>query len=109
MSPNQPVMGNDYQQPWQKKTTVIEAAASAKEDGLSADTNGKMYSGEVNRTANVVVKDGTKNRDFTYLAVDKLSKICSRCYPDDGNAFNPCERKCCYQNNVLSVAIMVIE
>ena len=67
----------DYQPPWQKKATVVEAAASA--------------------LANVTVRDASKNRDFTYLAVDKLSKICSRCYPDDGKVTNKCERWC-YQN-----------
>jgi hypothetical protein len=89
----------DYQPPWQKKATVVEAAASAvaSASSTSGDVNGKLFNGEVNRLANVTVRDASKNRDFTYLAVDKLSKICSRCYPDDGKVTNKCERWC-YQN-----------
>jgi len=99
---NQAKKKNDgNQQPWQKKGTIIEAAAAAKDSsataGTTTESNGKLFSGEVLKSANITVRDSAKNKDFTYLAVDKLSKICPKCYPEDGNATNPCERKC-YQS-----------
>jgi len=103
---NQVKKKNDstYQQPWQKKGTIVEAAAAAKDSATSAATtesnNGKLFSGEVLKSANITVRDHVKNKDFTYLAVDRLSKICPKCYPDDGNATNPCERKC-YQSKCI--------
>ena len=91
----------EYQPQWQKKSSVVESAASAKDSStLSTSGDGKLFSGEVNRSANIRVKDDTKNKDFTYLAVDKLSKICPRCFPEDGNPTSPCERKC-YQNKCV--------
>lgn len=90
-------------QHWQKKGTIVEAAALANSQSTTTtadNSNGKLFSGEVNKSASIVVKDSAKNRDFPYLAVDKLSKICPKCYPDDGNATSPCERKC-YQNKCV--------
>lgn len=95
----------NQQQPWQKKGTIVEAAAAAAaKDSTSTaattESNGKLFSGEVLKSANITVRDNVKNKDFTYLAVDKLSKICPKCYPDDGNVTNPCERKC-YQSRCI--------
>mmetsp|Transcript_12495 Transcript_12495/g.17091 ORF Transcript_12495/g.17091 Transcript_12495/m.17091 type:complete len:159 (+) Transcript_12495:1216-1692(+) len=92
---------NNYQ-PWQKKANVVETAAATSSTTTTVEnSNSKLYSGEVVRTtANIMVKDAIKNKEFPYLAVDKLSKICPRCYPEDGNLTNPCERKC-YQNKCV--------
>ena len=89
----------DFTQSWSKRSNV-ESAASAEHDSQHGEAyasteqeNKKLYSGEVTHELKVTWHDSKKNQDYTYLAVDKKSKICAKCYPDDGKPTSPCSRQ----------------
>ena len=83
-----------------KRKELIESAAQGVETANSAgDMNGKLYAGEILRERNIKYTHRKTNREHPYVAVTKLSSICSKCYPDQGEGI-PCgrdgENKKCY-------------
>jgi len=98
---NKKLSNNDNKYTNKSSRDIVEsaAAADANDNAFVADSNGKLYSGEVTRDKNIKYTHRKTNRDYPYVAVSKLSSICSKCYPESGDG-NACgkegENKKCY-------------
>ena len=101
-SNNQPTVTTNPTIKGKTSEVVVNAHAASESESESANaastntnTNTKfIYNGEILKSQGVMTKN-KKGKSVPYIAVKKLSSICSNCYPTNG-APNPCTPIMCF-------------